>query len=765
MRLSVRNSSWKDSWRVRNPNEKQYTWLKTAQNVDEQKASRIDFALISQGTRVVNTTFCPAIYTDHRAVFVAIETSETERGKGYWKFNTSLLQDEEFVEFMNKQIDAILANTIYLNPLERWEKIKKQIATKIQSYTRKASSTKKLVISQLMEKIDEMQYRFPLNKQEMSIYQNSIDELHGAQNEYVKGVIFRSKAKWYQDGEKGTKYFLNLEKARFNAKTCSVIVDGDSEITDPEKILSKQKEFYQELYARDPTINFSLTNTTDIKVPESLHEVLNRPFNEQDIKDAVFSMKLNKTPGKDGISVDLYRFFWEKLKQSMCEMIEMAFTMESLPKSMSLGILNLIPKAGKDARLLKNLRPITLLNSDYKVIEKAISIKLKKVLPHIIHTDQTGFMTNRRISTNIRKLIDLAVLAKAMNEEVILLSCDFLKCFDRVEFTCIRQSLRYFGFSEYIIKWVDILYRDFVIQVQNNGHFSDTLNVTRSIHQGGCCSAELFIICAETLAIELRNRGIKGMRIKETELFLNQFADDTSVASPNESENLNKILDTFEFFRQNSGFTLNYDKTTVYRLGSLKNSDAKLYTQKPLQWSGDPFNTLGVWVTDVHEDLIRLNYDPIIIKVKDVLSSWENRTLSLCGKITVINSLVVSLFVYKLTVLPFLPGSYIKKIEDIMSKFLWNNRRAKIPLRVLQLSKNKGGLNLVNLRNRDIALKTTWVNVIHQDPSVAQYAIEALKCDLKLMIWQCNLNSGDIVKLFPPGFLEGCAGILVICKL
>ena len=58
-------------------------------------------------------------------------------------------------------------------------------------------------------------------------------------------------------------------------------------------------------------------------------------------------------------------------------------------------------------------------------------------------------------------------------------------------------------------------------------------------------------------------------------------------------------------------------------------------------------------------------------------------------------------------VLPNIPNEYVKKLEDMVVKFLWNNKKAKIPLRVLQLNKNSGGMNLINIRQREKALKCT----------------------------------------------------------
>ena len=116
-------------------------------------------------------------------------------------------------------------------------------------------------------------------------------------------------------------------------------------------------------------------------------------------------MNNNKTPREDGLPVDFYKIFWKDIKGAFMQMIDHAYTKRKLHESARRGILNLIPKANKDTRYVKNLRPITLLNTDYKIKEKAIANKMIPALEHIIHRDQRGFMKNRRISVNIRKYV------------------------------------------------------------------------------------------------------------------------------------------------------------------------------------------------------------------------------------------------------------------------------------------------------------------------------------------------------------------------
>ena len=140
---------------------------------------------------------------------------------------------------------------------------------------------------------------------------------------------------------------------------------------------------------------------------------------------------------------------------------------------------------------------------------------------------------------------------------------------------------------------------------------------------------------------------------------------------------LNAALQVLEDFHYQTGFTINYDKTTVYRIGSLKNSDAKLYSQKPLKWSSTGINVLGIDITHNTQNTLHLNYNKLVTKATDIMKKWQYRSLSLKGKILVINTLIASMFVYRMTVLPRIPEIYVKKLDQAISEFLWNGHKPK----------------------------------------------------------------------------------------
>ena len=737
-----------DIWRIRNMGKKEYSWIK--KNSYPNKASRIDFALVSGGLDqyIQMTQYVSSIYTDHRGLYLLLEVLDTERGTGYWKLNNSLLQDAKYIEQMNQEIRKSIISAGLKEPKEKWEIIKQRIKSNSIDYSRKKARDDRLVIAQLTEKVNEYESRLPLVKDENDALDKTKADLEEATLERIKGVMFRSKVQWYEQGERSSKYFYALEKTKYNAKTCyKLLTEDGEEIVDPKQILNKQRVFYQDLYSVDEDVNFTLQNSFGVRVPENIVADQDTQISLADLQEAIKTMNNNKTPGEDGIPVDFYKVFWNELKGTFYEMVAQVYETTSLHATARQGILNLIPKATKDTRYIKNLRPITLLNTDYKIIEKAIANKMIPALKHIIHTDQRGFMKDRRISVNIRKMLDIIHMAKQEDIEGVVLSLDFVKCFDKCSFSILHGSLDFFGFGQIVKAWTKILYTDFTVKIQNNGNFSDKIKIQKGVHQGGCCSSVYFLVIAEILALSLRaNSDIDGITLQEIRNLLNQFADDMDIFSLCNEQSLKAIFSELECFRKQSGFTLSYEKTTLYRIGSLRHSSAAMYDISQVVWSCEDITVLGVTIS--HEDVTQKNYDSIIEKAKNTLQCWENRGLSLIGKVQVVNTLVASLLVYKMMVLPQIPKLVCKKLENIIREFLWNGKKSKIAYNILQNQKDQGGLNLVNLKNKDTALKATWPKILAEESEYAKLVYSQMRCsEIGATIWRCSLKPEDVVKL------------------
>ena len=734
-----------DVWRDRNPNTMRFSWTKRNPRL---LASRIDFALVSRGLDKIteNCTYLQSILTDHSAFYLSINPTDGEkRGPGYWKMNCELLRQKATIEKIGTKIDELLGNLQKKSIITDWDQFKTDIAKYCQNLSRTNADDKKIAISQLCEKVNEYEENFPLEETDLNLYEQSKLELEELSREKARNCMFRSKVRWYEEGEKNTKYFYNLEKARYNSKSSSKIIRENGEtVTGKTNILNEQFEYYQKLYSKDENVKFNIRNETNVYLSTDNIEICGVPFTKTDVANAVKEQKNGKTPGDDGLPAEFYKVYWQKLAPHFLCLMETCLEENSLPQSTRNGTLNLIPKPGKDSRLLKNLRPITLLNVDYKIIEKTIAAKLDRVLPEIINRDQSGFMAGRRIATSIRKVYDLLEFTKWREEDIVLMNLDFVKCFDKISFDCIINSLRYFNFPEYIVNWVNLLYSEFSVRIQNNGYFTDKIAIEKSVHQGGCCSVQLFLVCAEIIAIELRQcRDIRGLNIGELIYLLNQYADDMNVASKYEENSINAIFSKFKLFKDNTGFTLNYDKTSILRTGSLHKTNAQLYTMDEIAWTDDPIEVLGITV-GYGEEVVHRNYAPLLDKTKATLGQWINRGLSLYGKINIVNTLVASLFVYKMTVLPKMSDETIKKLESEINSFLWNGRKAKIKLRTLQTHPDSGGAKLVNFHAKDASLKISWIKTLRDEEKLANMVYQFFAKDLLHDFWRCNLRRSDV---------------------
>ena len=122
---------------------------------------------------------------------------------------------------------------------------------------------------------------------------------------------------------------------------------------------------------------------------------------------------------------------------------------------------------------IKNWRPLTLLNCDYKIATKAIANRIKTFLPKLVSYDQTGFIRDRFIGENIRLVDSVIKYAKAKNMPELLLFLDFEKAFGTLEWPFIRKTVQSFGFGQSLSNWLKVFYCNSQSCILNNGWASN----------------------------------------------------------------------------------------------------------------------------------------------------------------------------------------------------------------------------------------------------------------------------------------------------
>ena len=189
---------------------------------------------------------------------------------------------------------------------------------------------------------------------------------------------------------------------------------------------------------------------------------------------------------------------------------------------------------------------------------------------------------------------------------------------------------------------------------------------------------------------------------------------------------------------RNTGLKVSYEKTNIYRVGSLRDSDAELYTQKNFTWSSGDIYMLGVTIANnEHQSNVQLNQ--CIEKMENTANLWSACPLPLLRKILLINVLMGSLFTHKMAVLPLMSKQQIEQINGIITKFLWKGTKNKILLNILRWAKNQ----VVDFAIKQKTLHIKWVQKAISNPTF-QYVCELFDGVIGTAIWECNLKDSDI---------------------
>ena len=200
-----------------------------------------------------------------------------------------------------------------------------------------------------------------------------------------------------------------------------------------------------------------------------------------------------------------------------------------LSTSQKLGIVSILPKGNKPREFLKNWRPISLLNTTYKIFSGIIANRLKEVLDTLIRENQKGFLSGRFIGENTRLMYDIISQTEVQDKPGMVLLLDFEKAFDSVSWNYIIKVLQFFNFGEYFIHLVKIIFTNIKLCVIQHGFFSEFFSIGRGCRQGDPASPYIFLLCVEIMGLMIReNRNITGIYLFDTEYKLIQYADDLS---------------------------------------------------------------------------------------------------------------------------------------------------------------------------------------------------------------------------------------------
>jgi len=474
-------------------------------------------------------------------------------------------------------------------------------------------------------------------------------------------------------------------------------------------------DFYKNLYNNNTNIT---TKNDDFykycpKLTPSQARVVDAELTNADLVNALKACK-DSSPGPDGIPYIIYKKFWQITGPIILESWKFSVVKDTLPPSHYESVITLLPKEGKDNGDIKNWRPITLSNCDSKILTKALSNKISKVLDSILDTSQTAYIPGRSVADNLRANFFMKNHCRKKKIDSVLISLDAKKAFDSVDHKYIVDTLKAYGFGDGFVKIFKMLYRDITARILINGFQSESIKIKRGVKQGDALSCAIFIICIDPLLRNINeSKEIGEVKINRSNTYFKAgaYADDVSVICLNKQNHIQGVFYEYGRLTERSGLELNAEKTEILRLNDSQESEltitylgnnVTLRTVKKIK-------ICGLYFCNDNDEEYKLNVSDKIEKLSYKIKLWTPRHLTTEGKILIIKTFGLSQLIYNMQTYEF-KQTEIRNTERIIFKFIWStdekqNGIDQISRSIMKNEYEEGGMKVTDVECLDRSLK------------------------------------------------------------
>ena len=454
------------------------------------------------------------------------------------------------------------------------------------------------------------------------------DKIKEYEYKELNGARLRAKVQEIEQGERSTSYFVNLEKQRYNNKIMHTLLTEDGKLVETQdEILKETTIFYKRLYKSEKTDILAqdfLLNNIKKTLTDDDRDSIEGEITLDEIFNAIKSLANENSPGCDGLTAEFYQTFISVIGNDLVDVINDRFHRGGggggggeLSITMRRGVIVLIWK-GNDKRLLKNWRPISLINCDYKIITKVLATRIRDILPKIIHPNQKCGIKGRSIHDGAALIRDLIHYVNNNNLPGVIISLDQTKAYDRVEWDFLLKVLHKFNFGPNFINMIKTCYTNIESCVKVNGYTSIYFNLSRGIRQGCPIRTLLYILVAETLAEAVRVESeIKGIKLPDGLVSKWMGYSDDGNATLSDFKSVEKLFVLLEIYERASGAKVNLQKTQGFLMGKLRYEKD---TPLDIRWTNETIKVLGFYFGNI--DVSKDNWEPIIAKIKLLLNIW-----------------------------------------------------------------------------------------------------------------------------------------------
>lgn len=577
----------------------------------------------------VNQEFLAKRGSDHRPILVTLEKKHVER-QGRLRFNSKLLALPHLKE---KIVDSWS---------DRGGSLNSSLSARIKRGRNEICIWKKSLDLNAKGKILRLQE--DLEAEESCVYpfcariSNIKLELVKANKEEEAFWKQRSKDKWLRCGDRNTKAFhASVQMAR-SRNGVDILEDKNGILFRDETSKGKiASSYFSELFSSTHLGDFSEFFDGFLpRVTEQMNRDLLSEVSEDEIREAVYSIKSSSAPGPDGMSALFFQRFWKEIGEQVIKEVQEFFTHRSFDKEWNFTHLCMLPKIVKPSKMTE-LRPISLCTVFYKILAKIMVKRMKLMLPLIVSPHQSAFVSERNISDNIlvaHEVVHGLRTFKPVASQYMAIKSDMSKAYDRVEWKYLRALLLALGFHQ---KWVELILvcvSSVSYSVLVNDHPHGLIIPQRGLRQGDPLSPALFVLCAEGLTHLLRKAEgaghLSGIKFSDQGPSVSHllFADDNLFMCKAESGQATAVQEVLNRYGAATGQVINLQKSSI-TFGSEIKEEVKESIRQTMGIfnKGGAGTYLGLPECFSGSKVELFNF--IKEKLKKRLSGWFARALSL----------------------------------------------------------------------------------------------------------------------------------------